>query len=278
MKSYYTAEEARHKLDLPKSTFHYLVRKGDIRKVTLPLRTQAVYSRQEIDRVANERAKMLEELQATPERLAFVVPTREDLEQLIEIEKTCYHEETIIPVETMYKRLEYNPENIHMLKDTRTGKVVGSITMSPIKPDVLKKLVDLEIDETQVQLEDYLPFMPGVPLDCYVVSIIAEQSVTSKYYASRLLAAVVNYLTELLERGVNIQYIYTVATTEEGEQLAESLGLTLLKSDWQGQLEDFRHSYVLDMENLNKKHVLFKKYIQARKNLERRAKRYKKDV
>lgn len=262
------------KLDLPKSTFHYLVRKGDIRKVTLPLRKQAVYPRQEIDQIAQERAAMLAEIETTPDRLTFVVPDRKDLEQLIELEKVCYPEETIIPIEVIQKRLTYSPENIHVLKDTKTNKVVGSVTMAPIKPDVLKRLINLEIDETQIQVEDYLPFAPGEPLDCYVVSIVAGQNVAAKYYASRLLLALVNYLIDLLERGINIRRIYTVATTEDGENLAQSLNLASLKTDWQGQHEDFRHSYVLDLEDLNNKSKLVKRFLRKKKNQERRVKRY----
>ncbi|MEO7019117.1 MAG: helix-turn-helix domain-containing protein [Ktedonobacteraceae bacterium] len=274
MKSYYTAKEAMEKLDLPKSTFHYLVRKGDIRKLTLPLRQQAVYPKQEIDQIAQERAAILAEIEATPDRLTFVVPNREDLEQLIEIEQAYYHKKTIIPVEVIQKRLTYSPENIHVLKDTKTNQVVGSITMSPIKPDVLKGLINLEMDETQIQVDDYLPFTLGEPLDCYVVSVIAAQNVAAKYYASRLLVAVVNYLVDLLERGIDIRRIYTVATTKEGEHLAQSLHLTSLKTDWQGQYEDFRHAYVLDLENLHNTSKLVKRFLQKKKNQERRKKRY----
>lgn len=275
MKSYYTAEEAMKKLELPKSTFHYLVRKGDIRKVMLPLRKQAVYPKQEIDQIAQERVAMLAEIETTPDRLTFVVPNRSDLEQLIEMERACYAEETIIPIEVIQRRLVHSPENIHVLKDSKTDQVVGSITMAPIKPDVLKKLINLEIDETQVQVEDYLPFTPGEPLDCYVVSVIAAQNVAAKYYASRLLLAVVNYLIDLLERGINIRRIYTVATTEEGENLAQNLNLVSLKTDWQGQHEDFRHSYVLDLEDFSNKSRLVRKFLQKKRNQERRVKRYR---
>src|SRR4051812_43001366 len=123
MKSYYTAEEAMRKLDLPRSTFHYLVRQGQIPKITLPLRKQAVYPKQEIDKIAEEKAHMLAELETTPKRFSFVVPNRKDLDQLIEIEQACYDEQTIIPPDMILKRLTYSPENIHVLKDTKTNTV-----------------------------------------------------------------------------------------------------------------------------------------------------------
>ncbi len=276
MKSYYTAEEAMKKLDLPKSTFHYLVRKGEINKIVLPLRKQAVYSRQEIDSLAREKEQMLADMNSTPERFTFVVPNHNDLLQLLELEKACFHEETIIPASTIEQRLHFNPENIHVLKDTKANQVVGSITMSPIKQEILEKLINLEIDETQVKVDEYLPFIQNEPLDCYVVSIIAKPCIGEEYYASRLLLATVNYLIELLDKGVYIRRLYTVATTEAGEQLAKSLHFTSLKTDWQGELEEFRHSYFLDMENTDSPSKLIRRYIQHKKNRDRRAKRYEK--
>lgn len=44
-----------------------------------------------------------------------------------------------------------------------------------------------------------------------------------KYFASRLLAAISSYLAELLEKGIEIKRVYTVATTNEGKQLAKDL-------------------------------------------------------
>src|ERR1700730_3450430 len=133
MNNYYTAEQARKKLGLKQSTFHYLVRKGEIPSEHFPLRKQALYPKEEIDKLAEERAQLITEYEAKPERFAFVIPTQEDLEQLIEIERTCYHEQTIIPPEKIQRRFAYNPENIHVLKDIQTNEVTGSITMSPLK-------------------------------------------------------------------------------------------------------------------------------------------------
>jgi hypothetical protein len=274
MKNYYTAEEAAKKLDIPKSTFHLLVRKGEISKVVLPLRKQGVYSKKEIDEIAERKEKMLQEIDKSPNILEFKIPNREDLEQLIEIERDCYHEDTIIPISTILERMKYNPENIHVLKDIRKNRVVGSITMSPIKEETLYRLINLEIDETQVEVQEYLPYIKDKPLDCYVVSIIAEQSIAEKYYASRLLIETVNYLIELLERGINIKNIYTVATTEKGEKLAKDLGLKQIKNEWKGEKEDFRHSYVINLENISSKSKLINLFKRSKINQERRKKRH----
>ena len=273
MRDYYTAKEAMKLLKLPNSTFHLLVRRGEIPKVTLPLRKQAIYPKKAIDEIAEKRRRILTELEAKPETLTFVVPTKADLEQLIEIEKMCYHEETLKDPDTIVARMKYNPENIHVLKDIRTGDVVGSITMSELEPKALERLLNLEIDETHLELEDYKPYKSG-EIECYVVSIIAKPCIEQHYYASRLLVAIVEYLISLLERGTIIKNIYTVATTEEGEALTKRLHFTPLKTEWTGEYEEFRHSYKLNLEG-SSKNKLVNKYIQAKRNLNRRMKRHK---
>ncbi len=279
MNNYYTAKEAIRKLNIPRSTFYHLLDIGEIPKgVMIPLRKQALYRKQDIDKIVEERAKFLEELKQAPERLAFMVPSREDLIQLVDIDRLVFHEETLILPEKQMERFKYNPEVIHVLKDTKTKTVVGGVTISPLKQKVLEKLINLEIDETQIKPEDYRPYTTSEPQDCYVIGIIARPSITETYYASRLLHAALDYLIELLERGVIIRRIYTVATTEDGDKLAKKLRMTPLPSEWKGEYEDFRHPYILDLEAKESKSVFINKYLKYKRNLERRQKRYIKQL
>ncbi len=276
MKTYYTAEEAMKMLDLPRSTFHYLVRKGEIPKIILPLRKQAVYPKKEIDKIAEERIKMLKDLETIKEDISFVIPNREDLEQLLEIERVRYPEETLFSPNVIELRMQHNPENIHVLKNTKTNTVLGGITMSPMKTETLEKLINLEIDDTKVSVEEYLPFSSNMAQDIYIMSIVNKPAITEKYYAGKLLVAILDYLKELSDRDVEIKRIYCVATTEEGEKLAKNLQFTLLKTEWTGEHDDFRHSYVLDIQSLNSKHKLVKSFQNYIKNAKRRKRRYTK--
>ena len=222
--------------------------------------------------------KILAELEQAPERLTFLLPSRDDLVQLVDIDRMVFQEETLIEPEEQMARFAYNPEAIHVLKDKLTNAVVGGVTISPLKEKVLEKLIRLEIDETQVKPEDYRPYIPGHPQDCYVIGIIARPGLTEKYYASRLLHAALNYLIELLERGVVIRRIYTVATTEDGDKLAQALGFTRLPGEWRGKYEDFRHPYILDLEAAQSKSKLINSYMRQKANRERRRKRYEKQT
>ncbi len=273
-------KKAIERLQIPRSTFYHLLEAGVIPPdviVYVPLRKQAFYDGEKINKLAAERAKYLEELQREPERLVLTVPNREDLEQLAEIDRMVFHEETLIPPEEQMKRFAYNPECMQVLKDTKTNTILGDITMSPLKHDVLEKLIKLEIDETQIKPEDYQPYSTKKPQDIYVITIIARPGLTETFYGGRLLHAGVNYLIELLEKGIMINRLYTVATTEDGDRIARELGFTPLPGERMNlEHEDFRRSYVLDLEAKGSKSKLVRKYLQHRRNLERRQKRYKK--
>ena len=279
MKNYYTAAEAYKKLKIARSTFYHLIKIGEIPEgVTVPLRKQALYRKEDIDKLVEERAKYLEELKQEPERLQFMVPTKEDLVQLVDLDRLVFQEETLILPDEQQQRFTFNPEVMHVLKDGRTGQVLGGITMSPLKHDVLQKLISLEYDETDIKPEDYRPYTTEHPQDCYVVGIIARPGVGEKYYGSRLLYSALTYLIELLERGIIIRRMYTVATTESGEKLAKNIGFTRLPGEWTGEHEDFRRPYVLYLDAKESDSTLIRKYLRYKKNLERRRKRYEKQV
>lgn len=279
MDKYYTAGEAIRKLQVPKSTFYDLIKKGEIPEgVKVPLRKQALYRKDDIDKLVEERARYLEELKQEPERLTFMPPNREDLEQLKAIDLMVFHEETLISLDKQLERFKYNPEAILVLKDGRTDTVLGSITLSPIRQEVLEKLISLEIDETQIQPEDYQPYTTDHPQDCYIVGIIARPGIGEKFYAGRLMKAALDYLIRLLDRGIIIRRIYTVATTQEGDKLAQSLHLAPLPGETKTQYEEFRRPYVLDLELKESKSSLVNRYLKQRQNLERRRKRYEKQA
>lgn len=279
MNNYYTAAEAIRKLNIPRSTFYHLIKAGEIPEgIIVPLRKQALYLKKDIDKLVEERARVLAEYEQAPERLKFMLPNREDLVQLVDLDRLVFHEETLIQPEEQMARFAYNPEAIHILKDTKTDTVLGGVTISPLKEDVLEKLIRLEIDETQVKPEDYLPFKPGKTQDCYVIGIIARPGITEQYYAGKLLYGALHYLIELLEKGVIIKRIYTVATTEDGDRLARKLQFKPLPGEWEGQFEDFRRPYVLDLEATESQSKIINRYLKQKKNLERRRKRYEKQV
>ena len=274
MDTYYTAEEAMKKLGVPRNTFYDLVKANEIPKVDVPSRKRAFYPKQRIDELAEQRARILDEVEQAPGRFVFVLPQGDDLEQLVAIERMFFHESIIVPPEEQQKQLTYNPEATHVLKDSKTNAVVGGVSISPLKPDVLEKLVRLEIDEAQIKPEDYLPYTADPPLDCYIIDFVVRPGLMATYYGRKLLQVTLDYFIELLNRGVVIRRVYAAAVTKFGERLTKGLHFTLLQSDWTREHEEFRHVYVLDLENTASHSRLVKRYLKQKQKLERKRKRY----
>lgn len=279
MDKHYEASEAIKKLRIPRSTFFALVRAGEIPKVELPLRKRALYPKEEIDRLAAERAEVLHKLKQNPERLRFMIASKEDFRQIAEIDRMLFQEETWMSPEELQERLPYNPEVTHVLKDLGTSTVLGYISMSPMKQDTLEKLVKLEIDETCTKPQDFTAYTPDHPLDCYIISMAARPGIMQHYYAGKLIYTCKDYFIGLLERGITIRRIYTIATTKEADRIAKSLHFTPLATtnEWESQYEDFRHPYVLDLETKESKSRLVSEYLTHKRNIERRKKRHKKE-
>lgn len=101
----------------------------------MPFRKQIFYPKQKADELTEERASVGSEVEQTSEKFVFVHPQRDDLEQLVDIERMFFHESILISPEKRQEQLAYNPEAIHALKHTRTNTVVGGMSFSPLKPD-----------------------------------------------------------------------------------------------------------------------------------------------
>lgn len=278
MNRYYTASEAIEKLEIPRSTFYVLAQTGQIPRVNLPLRKHALYPKDEIDKLAAKNAKILKGTEEKIGRLNFMLASPNDFKQIVEIDKMLFPGETLMTAEELQQRIPYNPEVTHVLKDTKTNTVTGYISMSPIKQDVLEKLIRLEIDETHLRPEDIRPYTTDSPIDCYAISIAARPGpgIIQQIYAGKLIYAIKSYLLELLEQGIMIRHLYTVATTKEGDKIAQNLNFVPVKTSnkWNSSYEEFRKPYVLDMTDKGSKSEIVKEYQKRLTNRNRRIKRH----
>jgi hypothetical protein len=138
---------------------------------------------------------------------------------------------------------------------------------------VIEGLMTFRLDESDIKPSDYLPFTPDAPQDCYVIGIVSRQDESATFYASRLLEHAMNYLTELVERGICLHMLYTVGTTTEGDHLARKLGVEEVRRG-QGPLDDDRVAFALDLAANPPKSALIGRYQAAVKNQQRRARRH----
>ena len=267
-KNHYTAAEVIKKLNIPRSSFYHLMKIGEIPEgIIVPLRKQALYPKKEIDKLVEERARVLAEYEQTPERLKFMLPNREDLVQLVDLDRLVFHEETLIQPEEQIARFAYNPEAIHVLKDTKTDTVLGGITLSPLKQNILEKLIRLEIDETQVKPEDYLPFEPEKQrIAMLSVSLLDPASLRTVLRWKATLRSLRLFGRVTRKRCGHQTYLYS-SHNRRWRPLSAKTTIQAFTGRVAGPFEDFRHPYVLDLKPKKTDQSLLVSIYRRRKTL-----------
>lgn len=264
MEEYYTAREAMELLQLPNSTFHYLVRRGAITPIYLPLRTRALYRRDQIDQYAEARrrdsitpGRLLDDFskRSTTFPLRFVPVTEDDLPQVMRLRASWLpreQAEVSAPTLCQYQAwLRHNPEAIHILKRDLTMEharsegvrarnqvasvgqtdVYGVLAMGPIRATTQERLLRQDITERELQPDDYLPVAPatGEPVEFFVACFTASETRSNDdlcrpAFATALTRSTLHYFLHLANRGVAVRSLTMLIYTELGMRLAAHLG------------------------------------------------------
>lgn len=255
----YTASEAIKRLRLPSTTFHAYVRDGKIKKVVPPGRTEGYYEKTLIDQMA--RASELFVLQYASEPATFDVATTEDAQGIYEVIAALWGTLFTTPVEARLSWYKVNPAIDYVVK--REGIVIGYITIMPMKHQIIEKLMRGEIRGWDIKPDDILPFMPGVPLECYVGVAVRPGVYKPERYGMRLLIGILDQLNEYARKGIFIKKMYAVSDTPDGVKLSRNLGF---KEEPPALGSTFRQ-YILDTEESDSPFV--KEYMKNLKSTQK---------
>lgn len=221
MKGLYTAKEAREKLGVTDDKFQYMVRTGLIKKVILPGRKYGVYAQAEVNRLASAINATIE--QYTRDESLFEKATQADLPEIIAM--CAKNMPRVTPLEKQREWIKRNPEAFYTLREN--GEVVAYACIFPVNYNWLKKVLKDEIRMGDVPIEEIYPFTPNTLLNLYIRDLIVDQTQGKEkaaHHAQRILAELTHTIAQLGTRGVNIETIYALATSPQGNQLARKLG------------------------------------------------------
>ncbi|MBV9690987.1 MAG: hypothetical protein JO202_14915 [Ktedonobacteraceae bacterium] len=219
MDRFYTAKEAQERLGASHDKFQYMVRSGQVRKVTLPGRKYGVYPKEQINRLAAA-------MEATAELYAhdasvFELATEADLPEIYKLVKASGLVPT--PMKTMRAWIRRNPESFYTLRDN--GVVVAYACIFPVQHDWLMRVLKDEIRIGSVPIGDIYPFTPDQPFDLYIRDLVIGRGEKGKaaHYAQRMIFELVHVFSELGARGIEIRAIYAFATTPQGNNICQRL-------------------------------------------------------
>ncbi|HEU5379907.1 MAG TPA: hypothetical protein VFV38_31175 [Ktedonobacteraceae bacterium] len=250
---YYTAAEARRVLGVDESTFQYWGRTNRINRITLPGRKQPVYSKKEIDEIANEIEATV--IMEKAKEIEFRAATIKDLEEENQLAQLVFGRAAgAMPRKTF---LERNSETDYHLYDQ--GKLVAYLTIYPLKHETLTKFMNGEIRGWQIAPEDIELFKPGKPLECVIMDMVTTPTVPPTKrteYGRRMLVNITRVFQSWGERGIEIKKLHAIGGTSAGQRILTGAGFKEIK-----QVGTGRVAFELDIENTDER--LLKAYREA---------------
>ncbi|MGH2507495.1 MAG: hypothetical protein ACRDHZ_08855 [Ktedonobacteraceae bacterium] len=246
-KGLYTAEQAIAKLRMPKATFHDYVKKGKIRKVVPPGKSQGYYEKVFIDDMAE--ANELFAIQYATDPATFEVATINDIEGIYHVMISFWGSLYVPSVKLRQSWYEVNPEIDYVVK--QNGIVTGYLTILPLKQEIIKQLMDGEIGTKDIKPDDILPFISGIPLECWVGIAVKTGVYKPEKYGIRLIAGARNVLNGMGKRKVHIKRLWAKSETADGIKLCGDLGFESIDAS----STKLPKKFVLDMDTTQSPHL-----------------------
>lgn len=219
-KGLYTAGQAIQKLRMAPATFHDHVKKGKIKKIVPPGRSEGFYEKAYIDKMAE--ANDLFAIQYASDPASFDVATIDDIEGIYHVMINFWGSLYVPSIELRQSWYQVNPEIDYVVK--QDGIVTGYATILPLKLEVMKQLMDGEIGTKDIKPDDILPFTPGVPLECWVGIAVKTGVYKPEKYGIRLIAGTIQTIKKMAERGIYIKRLWAKSETADGIKLCRDLG------------------------------------------------------
>lgn len=227
-KIYYTAAQARKRLGIDEQAFQYWTRKERIKRILLPGREQAVYSKKEVDEMANQIAATMLVEQA--EGIDFRKATTSDVDQENELAKLIFGRGGDA-LEARQAFLEKNPDCDYHVYDQ--DRLVAYINIVPLKHDTIVDFLESKIGNIwTIDTNEIEQFEPGKPLECLVIDMITTPTVPPiqrRTYGAKLLKGLIQSLEEMGKRGIEITKVYAISRTSTGIRLLKGAGFQVIE-------------------------------------------------
>ncbi len=150
-------------------------------------------------------------------------------------------------IRTRRSWIKYNPEVFHVLeiskeKLLRDGvyspeelanvdkKIVGFLSMLPLSPENIDKLIRGDLVVSQIKGEDILPYKPGIPVELFVQTSAIHDTIRQRneqifrQYGKHLTMGIMGMFHAYGENGIEIRAIHARSDTSFGQHTALGLG------------------------------------------------------
>jgi hypothetical protein len=253
-KLYYTAAEARKTLGVDEETFQYWGRSERIKRIYLPGRKQPVYSKQEINKIANRiEATMLAE---QDEGVKFRKATFDDIEKEADLAHLVFGEKARA-IEARKTFLEKNSSSSYHLYDQ--DMLVAYINVIPLKHQAIDDFMQAKLNAWKINPDDIEEYKPGKPVECLIIDMVSTPTVPPAkrtFYGSRLLAGLIEELSKAGRNGIEITKVYAASETPLGIRILTNAGFKVIGEARKGRLS-------FELDTLHSEEKILREYQAA---------------
>jgi hypothetical protein len=208
-------------LGIPSSTLYDLVKTGKIERVVPPNRSDGYYPRGPVDEMV--RAKQVFLIQYATDPAQFVKATAQDAQGIYDVGISLWGAMGTPSVETRLGWYRSNPDIDYVVK--QEGVVAGYISLMPLKHETLEQLMSGEKRGWEVTPDEVVPFLPGMPVECFVMALGVRAGLRkAEKYGVRLLIGSIHALGEFAKQGVVIEKLYATSNSPDGIKACRDLG------------------------------------------------------
>lgn len=250
-KIYYSAAEARRVLGLDEESFQYWGKTERIKRIYLPARKHPVYSKQEINKLANQiEATMLAE-RATG--LEYRKATINDLDAEVELASLVFGARAGLPEAVALRRAfrEKSPDTTYHLYEG--DHLVAYINIFPIEHHAIEQFKE-GTRGWILGVENVGAFEPEKPLECIIIDLATTPTAPParrSTYGQILLENFAKTLKGWGESGVEIAKVYAASNTPSGIRIIRHAGFSTLKEVSAG-----RFTFELDVQKAETKMLI----------------------
>lgn len=227
-KDYYTASEVKKKLGITDGMLYNYVRYGHLTRIRPPGRSQGVYKKEEVDKLALEMRVFLGSKETT-KNLVVTTVTINDVADTVKLTGEIFGSEPSLAIRTAW--VERNRDVSYQL--CADGSTLGVATLLPLKPERIEKILAGEVSSEQTPAEEIEVYEPGKSYHLYAMGVGVSpvlSKLEKRIYGSKLIRGIYEAITELGERGIDIETITGRSHTVDGVRIMRHIGFQQVPS------------------------------------------------
>jgi len=244
-RGYTSAIRAKVKLgDISDGKLREYVTSGKIKKLVPKGMAQGFYRSSDVNALARE-------VNDLTDNATFQVVTREDMPELVE-----FLIEMFGGSNTTEKRLRWMDRNSEIAFILRgTSGIVGCVFVLPTTEAKINEILnDPTPGSTRSFSEDDIqPYIPGMPMHLYIVSMVAKPGRTDaakRIRGEMLLRGMLRFFVDLGQRGIHIKTLAARTNSVDGIKVLQNAGFTELESNTKSR------NFVVDVDVSGLPHIM----------------------